>query len=100
VNARDIADDIERQLREQADPARAEHERAYLKSDREHFGVSVPATRRTVRAAVPTITHRTLLALATELWRRPVHECRLAAVSHHRGLLVAEDLGVIEVLDP
>jgi 3-methyladenine DNA glycosylase AlkD len=99
VNARDVSDELERRLRDQTDPARAEHERAYLKSDREHFGVSVPATRRTVRATGPTTTHRTLLALASDLWRRPVHECRLAAVellSYHRGQLVADDLDVIE----
>jgi 3-methyladenine DNA glycosylase AlkD len=99
VTARNVADDLERRLREQADPARAEHEHAYLKSDLEHFGVSVPVTRRTVRAAVPTTTHRTLLALTTELWRRPIHECRLAAVeilTYHREHLAAADLEVIE----
>ncbi|MFC5749084.1 DNA alkylation repair protein [Actinomadura rugatobispora] len=74
------------ELREQGARDRAEYEKRYLKSDFVHFGVPVPAIRKTARSAVRTRPARAdLLALAASLWGetdggRPVHEARVAAI--------------------
>ncbi len=71
---------IEAALRAAGDPARAEGERRYLKSELEHCGVRVPAVRRLARGAAREAGSRAeLRALVDELWARPLHECRLAA---------------------
>jgi 3-methyladenine DNA glycosylase AlkD len=70
-------------LRELGTPHRAAAERAYLKSTLRHLGVPVPAVRRVVRTWVrhhPVITADDVVQLADELWGRPVHETRLAAI--------------------
>jgi 3-methyladenine DNA glycosylase AlkD len=101
------ADELGRALRAHADPARAVQERRYLKSELEHLGVSVPATRRCVRGWVrahPTLGHDGLVGLVTELWDRPlpaIHERRLAAVElleARRGLLSVADVPLLERL--
>lgn len=87
--------DLDRELRLGGSPDRAQHERAYLKSELEHYGTPVPAVRRTVRAfrrANPGLPAGRVVGLADALWRAPVHERRLAAVE----LLVAH----LEVLGP
>ncbi|RFU37534.1 DNA alkylation repair protein [Actinomadura logoneensis] len=85
----DVPDEVTRivrDLRAQADPARAEAERGYLKSSFAHIGVPVPVVRRIAVASVRARPSRDdLLALADGLWvvtesGRPVHEARLAAV--------------------
>lgn len=83
MNAEQTAEQLARQLGEFAEPARAEAERSYLKSDLKHMGVPVPAVRRVVRGVVranPVMTADDVLDLADALWSRPVHELRLAAV--------------------
>lgn len=71
---------IEAKLRAAGEPARAEGERRYLKSELEHLGVRVPEVRRLARVATRGVaTRRQLDALVEALWERPVHECRLAA---------------------
>ena len=71
---------LEAELRAAGDPARAEGERRYLKSELEHFGVRVPEVRRQARAAArEAAARRELDALVDALWQRPFHECRLAA---------------------
>ncbi len=70
-------------LRAAADPHRAASERAYLKSGRDFLGVSVPATRKIVRAQFRTgaiAGREAALATAATLWDGPVFECRGAAV--------------------
>ncbi|TDD94995.1 DNA alkylation repair protein [Actinomadura rubrisoli] len=95
------------ELRAQADPARAESERSYLKSDFTHLGVPVPALRKVAVSAVRRAPTRTdLLALAETLWAtadggRPVHEARMAAVevlAKRAALLEPGDVGVAERL--
>jgi 3-methyladenine DNA glycosylase AlkD len=69
-------------------PQRAVSEQAYLKSDLEHFGTSVPDVRSAAKRFLrerPTLTHDELVALVDELWSAPVHERRMASVE----LLVA-----------
>src|SRR5215472_16914453 len=77
--ARAVADS----LRALGIPERAAGEKAYLKSDLEFFGVTVPDIRRTVRAAVRShqgLDREAMLAWAAALWREPVHERRMVAV--------------------
>lgn len=61
TDAARIALDIEDQLRGAGDPARAEREKAYVKSDLRHFGASVPAIRKIAVAA--SVDH---VAIASE----------------------------------
>lgn len=79
----DIAAGIDRRLREAGTAERAEHERAYLKSDLVHYGASVPKIRAAVKAVCRDhheIRHAQLRAVVDDLWQRRVHECRMAAV--------------------
>ena len=48
VDVRTLADEVDAALRARAVPERAERERAYLKSELEHYGVSMPAIRTVV----------------------------------------------------
>jgi 3-methyladenine DNA glycosylase AlkD len=64
-------------------PQRAVSERAYLKSELEHFGTSVPDIRSVAKRFVrdhPTLSHDQLVALVDELWSAPVHERRMVSV--------------------
>lgn len=79
----ELADLVDADLRAAGDPERAEKERAYLKSDLEHYGASVPAIRRVatrLKAAHPELDHDELVSLVELLWHDPVHERRMAAV--------------------
>jgi 3-methyladenine DNA glycosylase AlkD len=74
---------IENGCRDAGNPERAAGERAYLKSDLEHFGAGIPAIRRVMReftSTHPDLTHDELTGLIRELWAKPVHECRMVAV--------------------
>ena len=78
-----LAAALESALRSVGTPERAAAEQAYLKSDLEFFGASVPAVRAAVRQrlrAVGPLTHDDVVATVEALWARPVHECRAAAV--------------------
>jgi 3-methyladenine DNA glycosylase AlkD len=64
-------------------PQRAVSERAYLKSDLEHFGTSVPDVRSVAKAFLkqhPQVHHDQLVAVVDELWSAPIHERRMASV--------------------
>lgn len=74
---------IERRLRALGKPERAEAEKRYLKSDLVHLGATVWQIRREVQAFAkehPELSHGELVALVDELWAKPVHERRMAAV--------------------
>jgi 3-methyladenine DNA glycosylase AlkD len=95
------AEEIEAELRAAGTPERAEHERRYLRSDLEHFGVTVFAIRRIVLAAASAESRAELLELVEALWARPVHECRRAAVELLEWdveLLEAADIALLERL--
>jgi 3-methyladenine DNA glycosylase AlkD len=85
-------------------PERAEAERAYLKSDLDHLGTSVPDMRAIVKRflrARPELGHDDLVALVGELWSAPIHERRMASVEllvARPKLLDARDLPTVEVL--
>jgi 3-methyladenine DNA glycosylase AlkD len=93
---------IENRCRDAGTPARAAGERAYLKSDLEHFGAGVPEIRRVVRDFVSShtdLTHDELVAVVDELWSKSVHECRMAAVmllDLEARLLGPADLDLVE----
>ena len=100
----ELAADIDEQLRAVARPERAEKERSYLKSDLEHYGVSVPDIRRiakgTLRSHGP-LDHDDLVALVEALWAEPVHERRMACVElldHGGGVLGPDDMALLERL--
>jgi 3-methyladenine DNA glycosylase AlkD len=95
---------IEHALRAGGSPERAVSEKAYLKSDLEFAGTSVPVMRSTVRswcADRPDLARADLVAVARALWSRPVHDCRMAAVellNANAGLLRAEDTLLVETM--
>lgn len=100
---RSLATTIDSKLRAAADPVRAVKEKAYLKSDLEHCGVTVPRIRSIVKAAVAdrALDHAGLVTAVEELWGLSVHECRMASVAllELRGdLLVPADLPLLERL--
>lgn len=87
-----------------ANPERAWREKAYLKSQLTHLGVSVPAVRKVVRALArgkPDLSRGEVLALVEGLWVEPVHERRMAAVELldvYGDRLEPEDLTLVERL--
>jgi 3-methyladenine DNA glycosylase AlkD len=103
-NAASPAADIERRLREAGTPARAAAEQAYLKSSMEFAGLGLPGLRGIVRAQLPrrpTMARDDLLAVVTELWARPLFECRLAAsmlLVDHTEALTPADAALVERL--
>jgi len=103
-DVRQLVDQIDIALRSQGAPGRAEHERAYLRSELEHYGTSVPAIRsaaRRVAAQHPRLSHDDLVALVGALWAAPVHERRMAAVellAIYHDRLHGEDMVLLERL--
>jgi 3-methyladenine DNA glycosylase AlkD len=106
---RELAGEIERRLAGLGTPQRAAAEKAYLKSSLEFAGVPVPRIRRVVRDLLPRKARRAhgqpsrehVVAAAEALWRRAVHECRMAAVillTDHAGVLEARDAVLVERL--
>ncbi len=96
-----LAAHIDAELRGLADPARAEQEKRYLKSELEHYGAGVPAVRKVARAASRDLDHDEVVGVVEALWSRAVHECRLAAVELldvHAPLLRPTDLALVERL--
>jgi 3-methyladenine DNA glycosylase AlkD len=104
VKAASIAHGIDAALRTAGDPGRAEGEKRYLKSTLEHYGTSVPATRRVVQATLSecgALDHDALVGVVEALWARPVHECRAAAAELLElccDTLGATDIGLLERL--
>lgn len=75
--------ELDAALRAAGTPERAVQERAYLKSDLEHYGTTVPEGRRIAKAFAKQhrdLGHDELCTLAAILWAVPVHERRRLAV--------------------
>jgi 3-methyladenine DNA glycosylase AlkD len=104
IEAAQVADDIEGELRAQATPERAEGEKRYLKSDLGHLGATVLQTRRAVRSfrgQRPELSHNELVATVEALWAKPIHERRAAAallLDACPDLVRAGDLPLLERL--
>jgi 3-methyladenine DNA glycosylase AlkD len=100
----ELAAAVDTALRAEGDPERAVKERAYLKSDLEHYGVRVPAVRAVARrlgSEHPDLDHDDLFALVDRLWSEPVHERRLVSIElldQHPRLVGPADMGRIEAL--
>jgi 3-methyladenine DNA glycosylase AlkD len=97
------ASELDALLRDAAVPGRAAKEKAYLKSDLVHYGVSVPATTAIARKAGHALDHDALVSLATQLWDEPagapVHERRALAAELCEArvdLLAPDDLPMVE----
>lgn len=113
-----LAEAIDRDLRERGSADRAEKEKAYLKSELDHYGVSAPETRAVVRATLSGqgLNHDEIIELARSLWvpsrtaidlpratreSAPVHERRVAATMvliQSKDRLDAGDADVVEGL--
>ena len=99
-----LADKIEAELRAMGTPERAAQEKRYLKSELDHLGVTVPATRKVVVATLrthPQLDRDDVLELARALWAKPIHERRAAAVEIldlRKELLRPEDIELVETL--
>jgi 3-methyladenine DNA glycosylase AlkD len=96
-----LTDVLATRLAQDGAPERAEGEKRYLKSALTHLGVGMPALRRTTRAFLreQRLDLPTRLALAEDLWRRPVYELRRAAVEvlvGAEGELTPQHLPLIE----
>ena len=104
MDAEVLVAEIDAELRSSGTAERAEHEKAYLKSDLAHYGTSVPAIRsvaKAVRRRAPDLGHDELVALVLALWAAPVHERRMVAVELlelYSDRLVADDMAVLEQL--
>ena len=95
--------EIDAGLRAHATPERAEGEKRYLKSELEHYGVTMPVIRRITLDVVREVdlSHDELLAVVEQLWSKPVHERRVAAAELLEAkpqLLGSADLPVLERL--
>lgn len=103
-----LVDELAAALREAGTPERAAHEKAYLKSDREHYGTSVPAIRRITLDLLrshPELrgadARPAVVALVEEAWDRGPHELRMAAVEAlcaTADLLLESDIDLVERL--
>jgi 3-methyladenine DNA glycosylase AlkD len=83
MDIRPLEAEIDAALRSKAAPERAEGEKAYLKSELEHLGTSMPvlnAVAKDVRARHPDLGHDEVIALVEALWAQPVHERRAVAI--------------------
>ena len=104
VPADDVAEEIDAQLRARGTPERAVSEKAYLKSDLEFYGSTVPAMQavvKQIRRAHPELQGRDWVPVALALWSRPVNDRRMAAVElleSVAGSLDATDAPMLERL--
>jgi 3-methyladenine DNA glycosylase AlkD len=99
-----LVEEIETELSAHGTAERAEHDKAYLKSNLGHYGTSVPIIRSTAKAAAashPQLDHDDLLLLVNRLWLTRVHDCRTAAIELLdicKGRLRAADIASLERL--
>lgn len=98
-----LAREIEAEMKRAGTPERAAGEKAYLKSDLDFLGTKLGDIRRVARSVSEDsrLDHVALIALAEELWSKPVFERRMAAVillELNASELGPNDLGMIEQL--
>ena len=98
------ADSFAHRLRESGGKERAVKEQAYLKSDLQHVGASVPQIRaaaKDLHRSAPDLSHDQVVELVRSLWQRPIHECRVGCVELlwlYRDKLRPADMALIERL--
>ncbi len=102
MSAPSLIADIERELTASSTKERAVREKAYLKSDLEFIGATVPTVTgavRRVHRSHPELERHAVLRLAQGLWDREVFELRMAAVGileSYNPVLEPDDLGLVE----
>ena len=81
TNVPALVERIDGLLQARGTPERAAQEQRYLKSELDHYGVTVPAVRAVVKETTGklALSHDELVDLAELLWAVPVHERRAAA---------------------
>ena len=104
MDAQGLAAEIDSELRARGTADRSAHEKAYLKSDLQHYGTRVPDIRAVVTAVRrrhPDLGHDAVLDLAHTLWEEPVHERRMAVVELlvlYADALRPDDMALLERL--
>jgi 3-methyladenine DNA glycosylase AlkD len=99
-----LVDELDAALRAGGTAARAEGSKAYLKSELEFYGTTMPALHRAVKAGLrarPALDRAALWKAVDALWARPVFERRAAAVellAARVELLAVGDLKRIEAM--
>lgn len=99
-----LAEELEQRLSALGTHERADKERAYLRSELHHLGVTVPAIRTATVALLrehPELDRDGVLGLVEALWSEPVHERRMAAIEvldARSQLLLSEDVPLLERL--
>ena len=99
-----IADELAAELIAVGTEDRAINEKRYLKSEIEHYGVTVPEIRKLARRFArerKDLSKRVLIDLTHELWDRDVYELRKLAVNilaAKVSLLTDEDVVFLESL--
>ena len=97
-----VAAETETELRARGNSQRSEHEKAYLRSELEHYGTALPVVRsvaKSVAVHYPELSHDDLILLVEELWSVFAHERRMAAVELLkicRDRLQPDDISVLE----
>ena len=98
------ADGLDAELRARGTPERARGEKAYLRSDLDHYGTTMPGVHAVAKGFHrdhPELSHDELVGLVEELWREPVHERRMIAVELlelYAGVLRPGDVDLLERL--
>lgn len=103
TNVPALAERIDELLRQRGTPERAAQEQRYLKSELDHYGVTVPALRSVVKEVTSRLAldHDDIVELAELLWAAPVHERRAAAaelLEQRVDQLRADDVELLERL--
>jgi 3-methyladenine DNA glycosylase AlkD len=102
VDTQQRAVEIEAALRAHGSPERAGHEKAYLKSELEHYGASLPDIRsvaKAVAARCRDASREDLVELVETLWGVPAHERRMVAVELLQAFNACMQPGDIALLE-
>jgi 3-methyladenine DNA glycosylase AlkD len=96
----DIANTVTRALEKAGSLERAAWDKSYLKSDLEHWGVTLPALRA-ILAPFKLLPRAELLPLVDALWKGKIHDRRAAAVvllEKRAKVLEPSDMDLVERL--
>ncbi|MFQ5832153.1 MAG: DNA alkylation repair protein [Candidatus Thorarchaeota archaeon] len=76
-----VVKDLMQDLKEQANPAKAEHVAKYMKTSRLRFlGIQIPQIRKTARTHIRSLPIEDLPEVVGLLWRESTFDFRLAAI--------------------